>query len=81
MAVLQQRPLVVDDVASPRLATASRLIVALSKSRGFESEKFLPIMRRLATEPALRSAAVDVSAAVSERAITRTIRSIFALQQ
>tara|TARA_B100000513_G_scaffold161854_1_gene78735 strand:+ start:246 stop:413 length:168 start_codon:yes stop_codon:yes gene_type:complete len=55
--------------------------VALSKSRGFESEKFLPIMRRLATEPALRSAAVDVSAAVSERAITRTIRSIFALQQ
>ncbi len=70
---------VFEDIASPRLATASRLFTALSKSRGFETEKFLPIVRRLSSEPQLRSAAIDVTAAVSERAITRVIRLLFSL--
>jgi aarF domain-containing kinase len=77
LAVVNQRVPVLEDISSSRLATASRLVAALSESRGFESQKLLPIARRLGNEPVLRQGVVDIAAAVSERAISKTIRRIF----
>ena len=77
LAVVNQRVPGLEDISSSRLATASRLVAALSESRGFESQKLLPIARRLGNEPVLRQGVVDIAAAVSERAISKTIRRIF----
>ena len=72
-----------DDITSPtqspRLATASRLLTAAASSRGFEFEKVTPLLQRLGNEPAAVQAGVDIAAAVSERAVSRVIRTVFAL--
>lgn len=68
-----------DDMDSPRLKTASSLANAVAQSRGFELAKVLPILSRLASEPASQQAGVDISSAVSERLVSRAIRWAFDL--
>jgi len=82
-ALIAQRLPGPDDLSSPRLTTANKIAravtSALASPQGADLEKVLPIIQRISTEPTSRQAGVDIAAAVSERAISRGIRRLFAL--
>lgn len=76
------------DVSSPRLATASRVAEVISRSGGVGGldrdqlvDQLTPVLNRLATNPVTQQAGIDIATAVSERAVTRTIRWIFDLPE
>ena len=84
-ALLAQRLPTEDDLATPRLATLTKLANALASPPGsvgkLEIAKFLPVLQRVSTEPISRQAGIDIAAAVAERAISRGIRRLFALPE
>ena len=79
--VRAQRLPVQGDLSSPRLATAAKLAAAVASGRGLNAQSLVPLARRLVDEPAGRQAAVDIAAAVSERALLRGIRALFSLPE
>lgn len=79
-AIAQQRmPTPQELSTSPRLSAFAKIATSLSKTRNVDPQKILPIVQRLANEPVSRQAGIDIAAAISERAVTRAIRSAFSL--
>ena len=66
--------------AAPALAAAAKLARVLSQSQGFDTQRLVPVLRRLLGEPAIQRVSVDLAVGLSERAVSRGIRGLFNLR-
>jgi len=70
--------------STPRIATAQRVVTALTNNGGTQSAQqsldlAMPILQRLANEPVTQQAGLDVAATLAERAVSQTVRRLFSL--
>ena len=63
--------------SSPALTSASRVIKLLQESDGLDSEKLIILARKVLREPVLASVVATIVSRVSERALSRTVASLF----
>jgi hypothetical protein len=75
------RQLLAADGLTPALASAIRIIGLISRSKGFDAQKTLPLLRRLLMEPEAQRISVQMAQSLSERAVSRVIRGIFNVPQ
>jgi hypothetical protein len=75
------RQLLAADGLTPALANAIRIIGLISRSKGFDAQKTLPLLRRLLMEPEAQRISVQMAQSLSERAVSRVIRGIFNVPQ
>ena len=59
------------------LAAARKLTGVLSRSQGFDTQRLVPVARRLAGEPAIQKLSIDLAVGLSERAVSRSVRTLF----
>jgi len=62
---------------TPTMLAARRLARTLAQSRGFDAERLLSLVRRLVQEPKAQDFGLGIAADISERFVSRLIRSIF----
>lgn len=77
---------VLDDLANhsdmtPAMQSAIHVINLLTSSAGFDAGKIIPLLRRLLREPEAQELTIQLASSLSERAVTRTIRALFNVQQ
>jgi hypothetical protein len=66
---------------TPTMLAARRLARTLAQSRGFDAERLLSLVRRLVQEPKAQDLGLGIAADISERFVSRLIRSIFQLPE
>ena len=70
-----------EDDMTPTMLAARRLARTLAQSRGFDAERLLSLVRRLLQEPKAQDLGLGIVADISERFVSRLIRSIFQLPE
>ncbi|KAM3574399.1 hypothetical protein VYU27_003692 [Nannochloropsis oceanica] len=72
---------VAEEDMTPTMLAARRLARTLAQSRGFDAERLLSLVRRLLQEPKAQDLGLGIAADISERFVSRLIRSIFQLPE
>jgi aarF domain-containing kinase len=71
-----------EDFSSSQLSRLVKLgSAAVSSSQSFGAENILALAKRVSLEPVSRQAGIDVAAAITEKAISRVIRRVFAVRE
>ncbi|CAM9145939.1 unnamed protein product [Ascophyllum nodosum] len=66
---------------TPAMSSTIRVLNLLTNSAGFDAGKIIPLLRRLLREPEAQELTIQLATNLSERAISRTIRTIFNVKQ